>query len=217
MASMQLYSYFRSSAAYRVRIGLHLKNLPFEYKAVHLVQNGGEQHHEDYRALNPAAEIPTLVHGSTVISQSMAILQYLDDVHPAPPLFPKDPVLKARTLQICEWVNSGIHPIQNLKVLQYLERHYGADEAAKARWAAHWVQVGFTGLEQFLKKTAGDFCVGNTLTAAELFLIPQVFNARRFNVDMEQFPTLAKIDARCKDMPAFVKAHPLEQPDAPAS
>jgi maleylacetoacetate isomerase len=211
-----LYSYFRSSAAYRVRIALHLKNIPHEYRAIHLLNSGGEQNKQDYLKVNPMGEVPCLVHKDQPIGQSMAIVEYLDAIWPVPPLFPKDPYRAALVRQLCENINAGIHPIQNLKVLQELERRFSVDQDVKNDWAAYWIARGFIGVERMLEKTAGRYCVGNEITAADLFLVPQVVNAKRYNVDMGAFPRIQKVNDECMKLTAFIKAGPKEQPDTPA-
>lgn len=211
--SVQLYSYFRSSAAYRVRVALYLKNIPFDYIPVHLLNNGGEHLAETYRQLNPMAQIPTLVHNGEAIGQSMAILQYIDQVWPAPSLFPSEPLKKARVIQISEAVNSGIHPIQNLSVLNYLVNDLGLSDDKKKAWAAHWIKVGFDKLERLVMKTAAQYCIGSQLTAADLFVVPQIYNARRFGLDMNNYPTLLKVEENCLQLEAFKKSLPEAQPD----
>lgn len=215
MSDLALYNYFRSSASYRARIGLHQKGLSFEYKAVHLLNNGGEQNDPQYKSLNPAAEVPTLIHGSVTLSQSMAILLYLDDVFPQQPLFPKDPYTKAKVIQFCEGINCT-QPYQNLRTLQYLEREFQFPETQRHKWAQHWINRNLESSEKILEKTSGKFCFGNEITAADAFLIPQLFAARRFHANIESFPTISKIEKNCLEQPAFQKAHPSKQPDTPA-
>lgn len=215
LQGVKLYSYYRSSASYRVRIALNLKGIPFEYKAIHLVKDGGEQHTSDYKTLNPSAEIPTLIYGDHVISQSMAICLYLDDMVSENPLFSKEPFQKAKIIQACEIINSGIQPLQNLRVLQKLSGDYGFSEEQKNQWIRHWITLGFQGLEQIIKKTHGHFCFGDLPTAADAFLIPQVFNAYRFEVDMERFPNIKEVEEHCQNLEAFRMAHPDRQPDTP--
>ena len=209
---MILYSYFRSSASYRVRIALRLKGLNFEYRPVHLLKEGGQHTHEEFKKLNPMAQLPALqLDSGLVINQSMAILQYIDDIAPNPHrLFPKDPIEKAKVIEICEIVNSGIHPPQNLKVLKYAA-NFGAE---KAEWAHHWIQEGFIGLEKRLAEFSGEYSVGDELSAADLFVIPQVFNAHRFKVDMRQFPCIDRIEKRCLTLEAFQRSSPANQPDS---
>lgn len=213
--SLTLYSYFRSSASYRVRIALNLKQLSYEYKAIHLVNGGGEQFSDEYRRLNPSAELPTLVHNGRAIGQSVAIIQYLDEVFFQHPLFPKDPFLKAQTLQVCEVINSGIQPLQNLRVLKKLDQDFGASEPQKNLWIQHWIQLGFSSLEKILSPQAGPFAFGSRPSAADAFIIPQVYNAHRFQVDMNPFPTLSRIAQACGELDAFTAAHPDRQPDTP--
>jgi maleylacetoacetate isomerase len=213
--SVILHSYFRSSAAFRVRIALELKSIPYQYNAVHLLENGGEQNRPEYRKMNSMGEVPSFQHGDRVIGQSMAILEYMDVVWPKPRLIPEDPYLAALTRQFCENINSGIHPIQNLKVLQELEKRYAVSQEGKTDWAAYWIRRGFASLEQFLEKTSKTYCIGGEITAADLFLIPQVVNARRYNVDLTPFPNIVRIDEACSKIPAFQRAHPTRQPDTP--
>jgi maleylacetoacetate isomerase len=215
MASLTLYNYFRSSTSYRTRIALHYKNLEFEYKPVHLLNNGGEQHSEDYKKMNSMAEVPTLVHDGKVMGQSMAIIEYLDEVFPKNPLFPKDPFKKTRVRQFCENINSFMHPLSNLKVLQYLEKNHQYDQAKKEEWVSHWLTKGFQALEQILKNEGGKFCFGNEVTAADMFLIPQIFSAERFKVSLEPFPLCRMINSECIKLESFKKAHPFRQPDTP--
>jgi maleylacetoacetate isomerase len=210
-----LYSYFRSSAAYRVRTALYLKGISFEYAAIHLLNNGGEQNKNDYRQINAMGEIPSLKHGDKIIGQSLPIIEYLDAVWPAQRLIPADPYRGSLVRQFCENINSGIHPVQNLKVLQELEKRFGATTEMKNDWAAYWIKRGFDSLEKILRVTAGNYCFGNELTAADLFLVPQVFNARRYAVDLSPYPIIQKVDEACSQIQAFKKAHPMVQPDSP--
>lgn len=212
---MTLYNYFRSSTSYRVRIALYHKGLPFEYKAVHLLNNGGEQHSPEYRKLNPQGEIPTLVHEGRPIAQSLAIIEYLEEVFPQKPLFPQDPFTRAKVRQFCENINAFIHPLSNLKVLQYLEKNHGYDQKQKEVWIQHWAGLGFAATEKLLQESAGDFCFGDKVTAADLFLIPQVFSVKRFHVDMQAYPLIRKIESNCLKLEAFQKAGPGNQPDTP--
>ena len=217
MAEIKLYSYFRSSSAYRVRIALELKGLGYEYCAVHLVKDGGEQHLPDYRQINPARQLPTLDHDGQLISQSMAILGYLDDLWPTPALFPSQPFEKAQVTQLCELINSGIQPIQNLSVLQEIEKRYQADQTEKADWARHWISEGFVALEKKLEETAGAYSFGSQPTAADCYLVPQMYNARRFKVNLDPFPLISRVEENCLKLDAFQKAEPSAQPDAPSS
>ena len=214
MSDLILYSYWRSSCSYRVRIALHLKGLDFEYRAVHLVKDGGEQKKADYLSLNPMGEVPCLVHKGHNLSQSMAIIEYLE-LFPNPSLLPTDPVDACRVRQICEHINTGIQPIQNLKVLQEIDRRFNVGGEGKAAWAGDWIARGFESLEKRVAQTAGTYCFGDTITAADLFLIPQVYNANRFSLDMDRYPTLKRINETCLEHDAFIKAEPSCQPDAP--
>ena len=214
MSNLILYSYWRSSCSYRVRIALHLKKLDFEYRPVHLVREGGEQHSAAYAALNPSEEVPCLVHEGRALSQSMAILQYLDHLQPSPRLFPKDPWQAAQVLALAESINTGIQPIQNLSVLQEIDTLYKAGPSGKASWAAHWIQRGFEALEKKLVHTAGTFAFGDRVSVVDAFLVPQVYNANRFKLDMSQFPAIDAVNAHCMSLEAFQKAEPAQQPDA---
>jgi len=213
---MKLYDYFRSSAAYRVRIGLQLKGLDYTSIPVHLVRDGGEQLQPAYRAVNPLGLVPALQNGGATITQSLAILEYLDEVHPAVPLMPRDALGRARVRSLALTIGCDIHPINNLRVLRYLVKDAGLSEEAKNAWYVHWVQEGFAALEQQLAGSAalGCFCHGDTPTMADCFLVPQVFNAARFQIDMAPYPAIARIDAALRALPAFAAAHPSAQPDA---
>jgi maleylpyruvate isomerase len=213
---LKLYSYFRSSAAYRVRIALNLKGLDYEYAPVHLLRDGGQQLKPEYRALNPDGIVPTLVDGDEVLSQSLAIIEYLEETHPEPPLLPRAPADRAFVRAIALQVACEIHPLDNLRVLKYLKHQVKTPEDVKDAWYAHWVETGFTSLE---KRLAGDqrvgaLCFGDTPTVADLCLVPQVFNARRFKIDMSRFPTLERIADHADQIDAFQRAAPAQQPDA---
>jgi maleylacetoacetate isomerase len=215
MGKFVLYSYFRSSASHRVRIALNLKNIPYEYRAVHLLNGGGEQHTAEYRRINPSREVPTLIHEENVIGQSMAIVDYLDRVIPEFPLFPSDPFQRALVMQACEIANSGVQPLHNLRVLQKLEESFGADLEAKNKWSTHWITNGLESLETMLSLTSGIYSFGDQPTAADCFLIPHLANADRYQVSLKHFPALAKIKKSCETNEAFTKAAPFAQPDAP--
>jgi len=217
MASLILYGYWRSSCAYRVRIALGLKGLDYEYRAVHLVRDGGEQRKADYLRLNPLGQVPFLVHGERGLAQSMAIFQYLETLRPEPALFPADAYDRARALQLCEIVNAGIQPLQNLRALQELAARFGADDAAKAEWSSLWMTRGFEALERELAGRAGTYALGETPSAVDAFLVPQIYNANRFGLDMGAFPTLSRIDRACAGHAAFAAAEPSRQPDAPSA
>lgn len=216
MNSLVLYNYFRSSTSYRVRIALHYKNLDFKYEPVHLVNNGGEQFSSQYLSLNQMAEVPTLVHNQKVISQSMAIIEYLDEVFPQNPLFPKDPYLKAQVRQFCEIINSFLHPLSNLKVLKKLETDCQYDQTKKEAWIQHWSSHGLVALEKLVKKTHGIYCFTDDITAADLFLAPALFSAKRFHVNLKNYLILNQIDDRLNKLDCFIKSHPFNQPDSPS-
>jgi maleylpyruvate isomerase len=214
--TLRLFNYFRSSASYRVRIALHFKSLPFEYVPVHLMKDGGEQHGAAHRERNPMEQVPTLeieLGGQRrMIAQSMAILELLEELHPTPALLPKDPFLRARARELAEAVNAGIQPHQNLAIRQRLE---AIEVGLGARSARHHNEVGLSALEARVKETAGRFCIGDSPTFPDLFLVPQLFSARGLEIDVDrQYPTLARIDRACAELPAFAAAHPSKQPDA---
>jgi maleylacetoacetate isomerase len=212
-AKMKLYNYFRSSASYRARIALNLKGIKFEYIPVHLIKNGGEQLKPEYLALNPMGQVPCLEHNGRMIAQTMAIFFYLDEIQQAPPLFPKDAYARAKVIELCEVVNSGIQPLHNTGVLGELTKRFGADQDAKAAWTQHWIQKGLVALEQTVSKTAGKFAVGDEPTAADCFVIPQMFAARRFGAEVSEFKTLLRIEKNANELPAFQLAHPEKQVD----
>ncbi|HLV29821.1 MAG TPA: maleylacetoacetate isomerase, partial [Burkholderiaceae bacterium] len=182
---MKLYSYFRSSAAYRVRIALNLKGLEYETVPVHLLKDGGQQHSDAYKALNPTELIPTLVDGELAIGQSMAILEYLEEAYPEPALLPPDPAGRARVRAIAQSIACDIHPLNNLRVLKHLKRGLGVDDATKDEWYRHWINVGLTSVEALLagNPATGRYCHGDQVTLADVVLVPQVFNARRYDCD----------------------------------
>ncbi|MGE4130924.1 MAG: maleylacetoacetate isomerase [Bdellovibrionales bacterium] len=210
---LQLYSYFRSSASYRVRIALNWKQLPHEYRAVHLVKDGGQQCSSDYERINPMRHVPALVHDDFVLAESLPIIEYLEERFPAHPLLPSSPQDKAVVRQICEFINSGIQPLQNLKVTQYLGTSMGQTPEQVKAWTTHWISKGYASLETLLAKTAGTYCFGGTFTAADCFLIPQCFSSRRFGVRPEDYPNIARIEQNGLKLEAVKKAHPEKQPD----
>ena len=213
---MKLYSYFRSSAAYRVRIALNLKGLPYEYAPVHLLRDGGQQLAPAYRALNPDGVVPALVDGDTVLNQSLAIVEYLEETHPEPPLLPRDPIARAHVRALALQVACEIHPLDNLRVLKYLKHELHITDEAKDAWYKHWIDNGFSVLETQLAADArtGKFVFGDTPTMADLCLIPQIFNAQRFGIDLQPYPTLVRIDTAAQRLDAFAEAAPGRQPDA---
>ena len=211
---MKLYTYFRSSAAYRVRIALNLKGLGREDAYIHLRE--GAQRSADYLKLNPQGLLPTLVDGEVVAGQSLAILDYLEETYPEPPLLPGDAAGRARVRQLALIVGCDIHPLNNLKVLQYLGRELGLEEAERNRWYHHWVNEGFTAIEALLRESAatGEFCHGDTPGLADVCLVPQVYNANRFEVDLAAYPTILRINQACLSLDPFAQAAPDVQPDA---
>jgi maleylpyruvate isomerase len=211
---MKLYGYFRSSAAYRVRIALGLKGLPYEYAAVHLRK--GEQSGAPYRALNPAELVPALSDDRGTFVQSIAIIEYLDERYPDPPLLPDALEARARVRAIAQSIACDIHPLDNLRVLRYLVRTIGATEEVKDTWYRHWIDLGLTALEAQLARESdtGAFCHGDAPTPADCCLVPQLANARRANIPLESYPTLTRIESRCNALPAFASAAPERQPDA---
>ena len=214
---LKLYSYWRSSAAYRVRIALNLKGLDYEILPVHLVRDGGEQHRPEYRKINPQELVPVLVDGRRVIRQSMAIVEYLDETYDGElALLPPTARDRARVRALAMVVACDIHPLNNTRVLRFLEREFGADEGARGRWVRHWIEEGFASFEELVARhpSTGQFCEGDTPTLADVCLVPQVYNARRFDVDVSRFPTIQAIDAACMELNAFQRASPENQPDA---
>lgn len=217
MKEFVLYNYFRSSASYRVRIALNLKSIDYEYRAVHLLNNGGEQHSTDYAKLNPSEQVPTLIHNGKAIAQSIAIIDYLDRIKPTPRLFPEDPYQRAIVLQACEIANSGIQPSHNLRLLQELGRQFGADQEKRDAWAKFWIEEGCKTLEKFLKPHAGKFSFGDSPSAADCYVIPHLANADRYQLDLSGFPTLSRIRESCQALEAFKKSAPNVQPDTPTA
>jgi maleylacetoacetate isomerase len=213
---MKLYDYFRSSAGYRVRIALNLKGVtPDERASVHLRM--GNQRAQDYLELNPQGLVPALaLDDGDVLTQSIAIIEYLDETHPQPPLLPRDPAGRARVRSIALSIACEIHPLNNLRVLNYLVNTLGVSKAQKDGWYKYWIDVGFEALETRLARESqtGRFCHGDAPTLADICLVPQVANARRFDVDVTPYPTLTRIEAACKALPAFAAAEPERQPDA---
>ncbi len=213
--NITLYSYYRSSCSYRVRAALNLKKLDFVYNPVHLVNDGGEQKKEAYTQMNPMKQVPFFIHNHLQLSQSMAIIQYIDDTWPNPSLFSDQADQKAQQVALCEIINSGIQPVQNLSVMKQLEQNFSATKPQQAAWSKHWIEAGFNALEFELKKTAGLYSFGDQITAVDLFLAPQVYNANRFSVDMDNYPTLQAVNIRCLEHSSFIKSHPDNQVDRP--
>lgn len=213
---MKLYTYFRSSAAYRVRIALNLKGLSYEPVPVHLLRDGGQQRLPAYRAVNPAGLIPALEDQGHVLTQSLAIIEYLDEIHPEPPLLPPAAVDRARVRALAQTIAADTHPLNNLRILQYLGKTLGADEAARQAWYRHWTSEGLGAFERLLAADpkVGDFCHGDAPGLADCCLVPQVFNARRFDCDLSGMPHVCRIVDNCERLPAFQQAAPGQQPDA---
>jgi len=210
---MKLYSYFRSSAAYRVRIALNLKGLAYETVPVHLVKDGGHNRRPEFRAINPQMRVPALsVPTGDVLIQSLAIIEYLDETHPEPPLLPQDPIARAQARALAEIVACDIHPLNNIGSLRYLKRELHHEQAAIDAWYHHWVLTGFEALEALVRP--GPYACGGAVTVADLCLVPQVYNARRLNVPLDKFPKIVAIDTACLALPAFDRARPENQPDA---
>ncbi|XP_065833531.1 maleylacetoacetate isomerase-like [Oscarella lobularis] len=210
MAKPILYSYFRSSCSWRVRIALNLKEIDYEYRPIHLLKNGGEQHSDEYMALNPSRTVPLLRIDDHNLAQSLAIIEYLDETRPNPALLPRDNAYnRAVVRRISDMIASDIQPIQNLRVLSYV-----GDEK-KMEWGRHWIDAGFQSLEALLKETSGAYCVGDQITMADICLIPQIANAKRFKVDLSKFPVICRIDETLSTHKAFQAAHPFRQPDCP--
>jgi maleylacetoacetate isomerase len=216
MSDFALYNYFRSSTSYRIRIALNLKQINYSYLPVHLLKEGGEQFKSDYRKLNPASGVPTLKHGDAVISQTMAIVEYLDQIQPDRLLIPKEALPAAKVRRFCETINADIHSYGNLRTLAYLEKNLGVSEEQRTAWVAHWFGLGLKSLEEMLSEHAGTCCFGNQITAADTFLIPVLFTAERFKVDLSRYPLAQKINETCLKLPEFAKAHPYRQPDTPS-
>lgn len=210
-----LYGYYRSSAAFRVRIALNLKGLDYQQAPVNLVK--GEQRGAANLARNPQGLVPSLVtDNGLVLNQSLAICEYLDETHPEPPLLPADAEERARVRALAQLVACEVHPLNNLRVLKYLVGELGVDDDAKLAWYRHWIAEGFQALETMLSREAGsgDFCHGDTPTLADICLVPQVFNAERFECDLSAYPRIRRITANCRAQPAFQQAAPEAQPDA---
>jgi maleylpyruvate isomerase len=210
---VKLYTYFRSSAAYRVRIALNLKNLPYEMVPTHLTKDGGHQRKSDYVAINPQMRVPAVVLANgDVLTQSLAIIEYFDETHPEPPLLPADAIARAHVRAIAQMVACDIHPLNNLIALQYLKRSLRHEQAEIDTWYHHWVIEGFKAIEAMI--SPGPYACGGQPSLADVCLVPQVFNARRLKVPLDAFPKIVAADAACLKLPAFDKARPENQPDA---
>jgi maleylacetoacetate isomerase len=213
---MKLYGYFRSSAAFRVRIALNLKKLDYDAAFVHLRR--GDQGQPAFRAINPQGLVPALDLGGEVLIQSLAIIEYLEEAHPEPALLPRDPAGRARVRGLAEIVACDIHPLNNLRVLRYLHRSLGQDEPAIGAWYNHWIEAGFAALERLLAddRRTGEFCHGDSPGLADIALAPQVVNAERYKLDLGPYPTINRIFENCMKLDAFAAAHPNRQPDREA-
>ncbi len=210
---MKLYSYFRSSAAYRARIALNLKGIAYETIPINLVKDGGHNRRQEFRAVNPQMRVPALeTANGEVLIQSLAIIEYLDETHPEPPLLPKDPIARAKTRALADIIACDIHPLNNVGPLRYLKREMNQEQNAVDAWYHHWVVDGFEAVEALVSD--GPYACGGEVTIADVFLVPQVANARRLNVPLEKFPKIVAIDAACLKLPAFDRARPENQPDA---
>lgn len=212
---MKLYGYYRSSASYRIRIILNFKRLAWDYVPVML--NRGEHHGESFRTINPMGFVPVLVDGEERLSQSPAIADYLEERHPSPALLPGDALGRARVREIQGLIGCDIHPLQNLRVLTHLKKRYGEDDAGVSAWCRHWIEEGFRTVEALVRERSseGRFCVGDRPTLADVWLVPQLYNARRFEVELAPYPVLVGIGRHCETLDAFAAAHPARQPDAP--
>jgi len=216
---LRLYDYWRSSASYRVRIALNLKGLAYQQVPIRLARDGGEQQQAAFLALNPQGLVPVLQHGERVVRQSLAIIEYLDEVQPSPPLLPGSARDRARVRAMAQLVACDIHPLCNLRVLGYLERELGVGEEARLAWMRHWIASGLAAFEAqvFEHPSTGDYCEGEMPGLADCCLVPQLYNARRHGLDLSPYPNLCRIDANCNALPAFDAARPERQPDAPPS
>jgi maleylacetoacetate isomerase len=213
---MQLYHYFRSSASYRVRIALNLKGLPHDLQSVHLLRQGGEQLQQAFRDINPDGLVPALIDHGQILTQSLAIIEYLDETVPQPPLLPGNAFDRAYVRAIALQIACDIHPLNNLRILRYLVKELKVSEDDKNTWYRHWCEQGLGALEQTLAKDSrvGRFCLGDSPTLADCCLVPQIYNANRLQCDLSGMPTLLRINQACLELPAFANARPEQQPDA---
>jgi maleylacetoacetate isomerase len=208
-----LYTYFRSSAAYRVRIALNLKGLAYDMVPIHLTKEGGQNLKPEFRAINPQMRVPALaLDGGDILIQSLAIIEYLDEIHPEPPLLPRDPLARAKARALAHLIACDIHPLANVSPLRYLKNRLGHEQPDIDAWYHHWVLTGFEALEAMM--APGPFACGAQVTLADVCIVPQVYNARRLKVPLERFPKIVAVDAACLKLAAFDKARPENQPDA---
>jgi len=215
---LKLYSYWRSSAAYRVRIALNLKGLAYDLVPVNLVNGGGEQHSDAYRALNPQELVPVLIDGVRVVRQSQAIIEYLDETYEGDAkLLPAIARDRARVRALAQMIACDIHPLNNTRVMQYLEREFNVPPIEREHWTQHWISEGFRAIEALLadNPSTGVYCEGDEPTLADIFLVPQVYNAKRWSVDLAPFPIISRINSSCMALEEFERARPENQPDAP--
>ncbi|MGH7793706.1 MAG: maleylacetoacetate isomerase [Candidatus Binatia bacterium] len=213
---MKVYTFFRSSASYRVRIALNLKGLSYEQAPIHLRRGGGEQLGAAYKAINPQALVPALEDNGKILTQSLAIIEYLEEKHPDPALLPSDPADKALVRSMAMIIACEVHPIQNLRVITHVKKEYNQTDEQVNRWAQHWIDLGLSALEQTIaaQPKRGKFCYGNTPTLADICLVPQLGNARRYGCDLSKYPAILEIEENCLALPAFANAAPEKQPDA---
>jgi maleylacetoacetate isomerase len=213
---MKLYTFFRSSASYRVRIALNLKGVSYEHVPIHLRRGGGEQLTAAYRAINPQALVPALEDDGKILTQSLAIIEYLDEKFPHPPLLPKEPLDKAIVRSMALVIACEVHPIQNLRVLNYVKATYNQSDTQVNQWAQHWIDLGLSALREMIlaQPKRGNFCFGASPTLADICLIPQLGNARRYGCDLAKYPTILAIEKTCNEIAAFANAAPEKQPDA---
>jgi len=211
---IQLYTFWRSSAAYRVRIVLNLKALAYESIPIHFRKDGGQHRTPDFLAMNPQGLLPVLQEDDWQLSQSLAITEYLDEIHPEPPLLPGNPRARAEVRALAQIIACEIHPLNNLRVLGYLRKQLGQDDSGVNEWYRHWVNISFEALEARFRKNAGIYSYGDEITLADVCLVPQVYNARRFKVDLTPYPNIERIDQSLNELPAFFNAAPEQQPDS---
>lgn len=209
---LKLYDYFRSSACFRVRIALNVKGLDYEVIPIHLLNNGGEQLAAAYQAINPQALVPSVQDGSKTLTQSLAIIEYLDEIQPNPPLLPSQPFAKALVRAFALTIAADTHPLNNLRVLNYLTNEFNISDEQRRQWYQHWMAKGLSALEKQLTihSTSGQFCFGNQLTLADICLIPHMYNAIRFSCELNAYPTLVHIYDNCKNIPMIANAFPME-------